>query len=133
MCSSDLPGIAAFAEPQWIAHKVQLPIVVLLHALALTWLVARFVPRTAAWMQRGFTAWLAMIGRHSLEVFCLGLFLSWGAGHLLALAPWSWTLDLGLTATGAVGLGLLARWLDGRRATVVTPARPAQEGGVYPQ
>jgi hypothetical protein len=54
---------------------------------------------------------LAAIGRKSLEVFCLGLFLSWGATQVLALAPLSWALDLGLTAVGMLALGVWARWL----------------------
>lgn len=105
---------APFAEPTWLTHKAPLPVPALLHALALAWLVARFVPRDAGWMHRPVAAWLAVIGRHSLEVFCLGLFLSWGATTLLALAPGSWALDLGLTVAGALALGAWARWLGGR-------------------
>ena len=78
---------APFAEPGWITRKVDLPVTALLHALALAWIVARFVPRDAGWMHRPAVAWLAVIGRHSLEVFCLGLFVSWGATQGLALAP----------------------------------------------
>lgn len=105
---------APFAEPAWFNYKATLPLLALLHALALAWLVARHVPRDAAWMHRAGAAWLAVIGRHSLEVFCLGLFLSWGATQLLALAPGSWAVDLGMTIGGALALGAWARWLDGR-------------------
>lgn len=112
---------APFAEPAWITRKADLPVMALLHALALAWLVARFVPTDAPWMRRSVGAWLAVIGRHSLEVFCLGLFLSWGATQVLALAPGSWALDLGLTVGGALALGAWARWFDGRgrRRTMV--------------
>jgi hypothetical protein len=105
---------APFAEPAWITRKADLPPMALLHALALAWLVARFVPREAGWMHRAAGAWLATIGRHSLEVFCLGLFLAWGATALLAQAPGSWALDLGLTVAGALVLGAWARSLGGR-------------------
>lgn len=113
---------APFAEPWWVTQKATLPVTALVHALALAWLVARFVPRDAAWMRAAAAEWLAAIGRRSLEVFCLGLFLSWGATQVLALAPSSWVLDLGLTAAGAVVLGAWARWLAGRgvRRAVVT-------------
>lgn len=107
---------AGEVPPAWFGDKVGLPPVVLLHALALAWLVARFVPRDAGWMHGAVGAWLARIGRHSLEVFCLGLFLSWGATQLLALRPGSWALDLGLTVGGAVVLGGWARWQEWRRA-----------------
>jgi hypothetical protein len=107
---------APFAEPGWIMRKADLPPMALLHALALAWLVARFVPRDAAWMHGPAAAWLAMIGRHSLEVFCLGLFVAWGAGHLLELASYNFAADLALTAAGAALLGAWAQWLDGRGA-----------------
>jgi hypothetical protein len=107
---------APFAEPAWITEKAGLPVTALVHALALAWLVARFVPKDAAWMRVAAAEWLAAIGRKSLEVFCLGLFLSWGATQVLALAPLSWALDLGLTAAGMLALGVWARWLAGRGA-----------------
>jgi len=106
---------APFAEPGWITRKADLPVTALLHALALAWLVARFVPRDAAWMHRRAAAWLAMIGRHSLEVFCLGLFLSWGATVLLAASGANVAVDLALTASGAAILGAWAKWLDRRQ------------------
>ena len=109
-----LPGVAAFEAPAWVAVKTQLPVASLLHALALAWLVARFVRPDEGWIHWRATEWLALIGRRSLEVF-LGLFLSWGATKLLELAPWSWALDLGLTAAGAWALGRWARWLEARR------------------
>lgn len=112
---------APFAEPGWITRKAGLPPTALLHALALAWLVARFVPRDAPWMHRPAAAWLATIGRHSLEVFCLGLFLAWGATALLALAPGNLALDLALTAAGAALLGAWARLLDGRRVRMASP------------
>lgn len=111
-----LPWAAPFGEPAWITRKIDLPLTALLHTLALAWLVARFVPRDGWWMHKGAAAWLAMIGRHSLEVFCLGLFLSFAATQLLALAPGSWVLDLGLTAAGAAVLGAWAWLLQTRRA-----------------
>lgn len=117
---------APFAEPAWITEKAGLPVTALVHALALAWLVARFVPKDAAWMRVAAAEWLAAIGRKSLEVFCLGLFLSWGATQVLALAPLSWALDLGLTAAGMLALGAWARWLGrGGRTRAGVPDRAA--------
>lgn len=59
----------------------------LVHAFALALLVARMVPATAAWMESAAGRMLAVVGRHSLYVFCLGLFLSWGATTALRLLP----------------------------------------------
>ena len=117
-----LPWPAPFAEPVWLSAKAHLPVMALLHALALAWLVARFVPHNAGWMHQRAASWLAVIGRHSLEVFCLGLFLSWGATRLLTLAPGSWLLDLGLTLTGGAILWAWAAWLDRRKPSALHPA-----------
>ena len=120
---------APFAQPGWITEKADLPVSALLHALALAWLVSRFVPRTAGWMHARGVSWLAVIGRHSLEVFCLGLFVSWGATQALRLAPASWAVDIGVTVGGALVLGLWARWLDERGVRRVTIARNAAPAG----
>ncbi len=116
---------APFAEPVWITVKTNLPVTALLHALALAWLVSRFVPRTAGWMYARGVSWLAVIGRHSLEVFCLGLFVSWGATQALALAPDSLVYDVALTVAGGAVLWAWAAWLQGRKSR---PARPAPVG-----
>lgn len=92
----------------------------LLHALALACLVAVLVPRQAGWMQGAPAALLAAIGRHSLQVFCVGLFLAWGIS--LALARWGgampW-LDPLLVLGGVAVLAGVALFRDRRR----TPAR----------
>lgn len=88
-----------------------------LHALALAWLVARFVPRSAGWMDTTPGRWVARIGRHSLEVFCLGIFLSWGVTTLLRLAPSmvAAVADVPLIAAGFLMLGWFARRLERKR------------------
>ncbi|MCX7382649.1 MAG: OpgC domain-containing protein [Alphaproteobacteria bacterium] len=90
-----------------------------LHAFSLAWLVARFVPRSADWMDTSPGRWLARIGRNSLEVFCLGIFLSWGAATFFRLVPpmTAHLLDLPLIVAGTLLLGLFARRLERRRAT----------------
>ena len=84
-------GHLGLDEAQWsrllLAGKEHLAWPRLLHALALAWLVAALLPRDAAWLGGAVGRRLAAVGRHSLDVFCLGLFLSWGAGALLRLHP----------------------------------------------
>jgi hypothetical protein len=95
----------------------------LLHALALAWLVAALLPRDATWLGGAVARRLAAVGRHSLDVFCLGLFLSWGAGAMLRLHPEGglW-LDAACMIAGAATLLCFAAWLERRGARI--SARP---------
>jgi hypothetical protein len=104
-----------------LVGKEILPPARLIHALALAYLVAVLVPRQARWMQSGPAAFLALIGRHSLQVFCAGLFLAWGIS--VALERWSIAmplLDPLLVMAGTAVLASVA-WSRERRA----PARLA--------
>jgi len=116
----DLP--VPFAETYWITGKDNLVLPRLLHALALAWLVAALIPRTAAWMEGAVPRFLAPIGRHSLQVFCLGLFLSWACTAVFRALPGQVWLDPILIGSGCLALGLYARALDRRReATRAVP------------
>jgi len=94
----------------------------LLHALALAYLCATLLPRTAAWMDNAPGRTLAAIGRSSLQVFCLGLFLSLFVSALLEKfprqAPW---LDPPMVLAGAAILAVYALILDRRRAPLARP------------
>ena len=112
----DFLGVPALIpEHAWITGKEALGLPRLLHAMALAWVVAVLLPRDARWMHRAIPRCLAAIGRHSLQVFCLGLFISWGCATLFRLYPGRWWMDLLLIGAGALILGTFARWLDGRR------------------
>ncbi|MCW3475819.1 OpgC family protein [Limobrevibacterium gyesilva] len=112
----------------------------LLHALALAWLVARFVPAEARWMHTAPFRVLAAIGRHSLQVFCVGLFLSWGVTAALRLWPGHAWIDPALIALGSAVMAGVAWRLDGalrrRRAEERrnTPPGPESSLGrpIYP-
>jgi hypothetical protein len=97
----------------------------LLHALALAWLVAVLLPRDAPWMHGLVPRLLGVIGRHSLQVFCLGLFLSWWVAA--ALHEWpaqAWWIDLLAIPAGIAVLARFAVWRDAQRpATRYAPAR----------
>jgi hypothetical protein len=105
-----LPDLGLGAE--LLDGKGELPPWRLLHALALAWLAARLIPSEAGWMRGRLAQALADIGRNSLPVFCLGLFLSWGIGVALRLHPADamW-LDPLLVLGGAGALALFARFL----------------------
>ena len=103
-----------FAVPvTTFAAKRDLWALAIVHALALAILVARLTPREAAWMHRWPASVLAAIGRHSLQVYCSGIFLSFLAERLLALAgPAHAWLEAPLLAAACAIAGLLACWRD---------------------
>ncbi len=93
-----------------------------LHAFALAYLIAIAIPREARWMHVMFARWLAAAGRFSLQVFCLGLFLSWGTTAAFRLWPAAvWWLDPLLMALGCAILLGFGLWLD--RGRTVPAAR----------
>lgn len=115
---------APVAEGPLITGKEGLALPRVIHALALAWVVSTLVPREADWMHTPVFRWMAAGGRHSLQVFCLGLFLSWGATSAFRLAPPVWWLDPLLIVSGSVVLLIFARTLDQRREVrrVAVPA-----------
>ncbi len=109
-----LPAPAPFAE--WLTDKQELVWPRVLHAAAIAWLVAAYVPRDRAWMHRGPSLWLAAMGRNSLEVFCVGLFLSYGVSTAMRLNPaWAWLIDPVLAAVGLAILVRFAQWWERRK------------------
>ncbi len=116
-----LPINLPFPENETIVGKDVLVLPRVLHAFALAWLVAVAVPRNAPWMHTLAMRWLAAAGRFSLQVFCLGLFLSWSVTAAFRLWPNAvWWLDPLLMLTGCAILLRYALWLDRARA----PAEP---------
>jgi hypothetical protein len=98
-------------EEIWtVAGKTHLGPLALLHGLAIAYLVAVLVPREAGWMHRAIPQAIAAVGRNSLDVFCIGLFLSWVVTAVLRLHPDQWWLDPAMTLAGIavlVGFALL--------------------------
>jgi hypothetical protein len=116
-------GAGVDVETAWIlAGKTHLGPLALLHGLAIAYLVAVLVPREARWMHRAIPQALAAVGRHSLDVFCIGLFLSWGVSVALRLNPGAWWLDPVLTLAG---IGVLVGFALLRERRRFSPA-PAQ-------
>jgi hypothetical protein len=79
-----LPGMSQYV-PHWLEEliypidKVNLDVLRFAHFLALAVLTVRFVPRD--WpLLKSWWAWPPIVcGQHSLEIFCLGVFLSFAA------------------------------------------------------
>jgi len=96
--------------------------------LALTYLIAHYVPRDAPALQHSWTRPLLAMGRNSLPVFCFGILLSFLARLMLeAEDTWPMQLAANLLCLGLLVLvGFLADWQkDGPpppRASLPTPA-----------
>jgi hypothetical protein len=123
------PGLAR-RLPEWLwifpLDKSDLSPLRLAHFLAQAILVVRFVPRDASFLRTAAAAPLIMCGRHSLEVFCLGVFLSLTANFLLAEISGSVTMQVVVSVSGIallVGLAALMSWYKGLDRRV--PAEPA--------
>ena len=109
-----LPGDMT-AAAQLYEGKTFLAPLPLLHALSLAYLVAVLVPRDRRWMHGAVGSALATLGRHSLHVFCLGLFLSWGVSTMMMTHPGMDRLfDLVLVPLGVMALVIFARTQDRR-------------------
>jgi hypothetical protein len=88
----------------------------LVHALALAWIVVAILPRGAAWLETPAARALATIGRQSLNVFCLGLFLSWFVHASLRHWPQhALALDLVLVPACVGLMWALAAWTGRKR------------------
>jgi hypothetical protein len=123
-----LPVDLGIPESDWIIGKDGLALPRVLHALALALIVARLVPREAGWMHWTPSRWLAAAGRHSLQVFCLGLFLSWAVTAVFRGWPdlTVWT-DPPLIVGGCAVLLWFGMWRD-RGRTLPVLVHPARSG-----
>lgn len=97
----------------------------LLHFLALlAWLAVLFP--AGAWLQAPLARALCRLGRHSLEVFCLGVLLAPMADAINTLAGDGWAVQC-LTSLAGFGLFVLfAMGIDAFRAGSTSSARPVQ-------
>ncbi len=70
------------ADWMYPIDKTNLDVLRFAHFLALATLAVRFVPAHAAWLKSAAAYPAVLCGQHSLEIFCLGVFLSF-AGHFV--------------------------------------------------
>ena len=110
--------------PEWLVifplNKSSMSPLRLAHFLALALITVRFVRQDAPFLQTVWAQPLILCGRHSLEIFCLGVFLSYTAGFLLIeISPALW-MQAAVSLGGIllmVGLAGLMSWYNalGRR------------------
>ncbi|WP_207541120.1 OpgC domain-containing protein [Sabulicella rubraurantiaca] len=107
--------------PEVLVGKEQLAPLRLLHALSCAYFVAALLPKLQPVTATGVGRALTTIGRRSLEVFSLGLFLSWLAGLALRHAP---GMEIWVEAP-LLALGVAAFWAVARGLERGGSARPA--------
>jgi len=119
--------IPALAESIfWPLDKVNLGWVPAIHSLCLIYVVAWLVPRDRGFLVGPVGRWLSACGRVSLDLFCLGLFLSLLARLTVEAFGGS---DIALAAVNLGGVALLlgfGQWRGRpRRAPAASDANPA--------
>jgi len=119
----------ALAEWMYPIDKTSLDTLRLLHFLALAHLAMRLIPRDAAFLHSRW-AWPALIcGRKGLEVFCLGIFLSFAAYLVLIEFGGSLGLQLAVSIAGIgamVGLAYVLCWYAARAARMAATPKEAK-------
>jgi hypothetical protein len=93
----------------WIMLKQDLAWPRLLHALAVAYIAVVLFHRREIALRHFPAQALAAVGRNSLQVFCVGLFLSYGAATAYRLHPdWRLWLELPLIVGGGAALHAFA-------------------------
>jgi hypothetical protein len=113
-----LPGVGQYV-PHWLEEliypidKVNLDVLRFAHFLALAVVTVWFVPRDWPALKSRW-AWPPIVcGQHSLEIFCLGIFLSFAAHFAMVEvsgAVWMQFLVSGLGIVIMVGVAALLTW-----------------------
>jgi hypothetical protein len=116
------------SEWMYPIDKTNLDVLRFAHFLALAAITVRFVPRDWYWLKSPMLYPAILCGQHSLEVFCLGVFLSF-AGHFVMIEVSSGVaMQIALSTAGilimvaAAGLISWYKAVEGRRPG--PPARP---------
>jgi len=123
------------AEVIYPIDKTNLDILRFMHFLALALVTVRLVPRDWPGLESPLLRPAIVCGQHSLEIFCLGVFLSF-TGHfvLVEVSDRIW-VQIAISAAGVgimVGTAALMRWyrmIEGRRPGSRPPKPDASLAG----
>jgi hypothetical protein len=105
-----------YLVPKWLADwmypidKTNLDVLRFAHFLALAVLTVRFIPRDWPALKSAWLRPAIICGQHSLEVFCLGVFLAFAAHFVMVQISESVTAQVVVSATGIV-LMVAVAWL----------------------
>lgn len=127
-----MAGLHELIEPWY--DKTRLGPLRLLHFAALGYLVASWLARSGAWLERPLARQVRMLGQQSLAIFALGLLLSRMGGMLLDQTGHGWLPLLAVNVGGLallLGLGQLLAWLDGKPWKHPARMQPARLAGSF--
>lgn len=133
-------GIAALND--WIeslqigSDKTNLAVIRVMHLAALAWLFVRLVPAGSAMISGVVGRNLAVVGRHSLEVFCAGIVLSIAGQIVLAETYFALGVQLLVCLTGIsmlLGLGMFLSWYQSVAQQGSVSKQSAALGASVPQ
>jgi hypothetical protein len=102
--------------PRWLEQwmypidKTDLDVLRFAHFLALAAVTVRFLPKDWRGLKSPWLRPLILCGQHSLEIFCLGVFLAFAGHFILAETPGGAGLHALVTLTGIVIMSAAA-WL----------------------
>lgn len=102
----------------------------LLHVLALAWLAMRWLPAGAGLLRHAAGRTLAVVGRHSLDVFCVGTVLAIAGQIVMAETGFALGPQLLVCLTGItllVGLGMFLTWYQSLTLSSGTAAAPSRQ------
>jgi hypothetical protein len=133
-----IPGITRHF-PSWMQilplNKSDLSLFRLSHFLALAVLVVRFVPIDASFLHSPWAKPLILCGANSLEIFCLGVFLSFSAHFIITEYSSRVPVQIAISVVGIgimVGIAALMSWyksLDKKGGKPPPPASQTSLGG----
>jgi len=109
--------------PKWMIKaiypidKTDLDMLRLTHFLALALVVTRYMPRKWTVLNSKWLRPLILCGQHSLAIFCLGVFLSFGAHWILVQYTRGVWEQLAVSAAGIL-IMVVAAWFLNRAAQV---------------
>jgi hypothetical protein len=126
-----IPGVSQYI-PHWVEEaiypidKVNLDALRFVHFLALAAVTVWFVPRDWPALQSRWARPLIVCGQHSLEIFCLGVFLSFAAHFAMVEVSGAFWMQLAASVLGIMimtGAASLITWY--KRLEARTPgSRP---------
>jgi len=105
-----------YLVPRWLSDwmypidKTNLDVLRFVHFLSLAVITVRFVPRDWPVLKSAWLRPAIVCGQHSLEIFCLGVFLAFAAHFFMGQVSESITAQILASATGIV-LMIAVAWL----------------------
>lgn len=111
------PTLSAF-KPGWLhdflypIDKTNLDPLRVIHFLCYAVLAAWLVPRNWSALRSPWLKPAILCGQHSLEIFCLGVFLSSAAHFVVTETSGGWPMQIVISLAGVAIMVTVAAWLD---------------------